>query len=99
MQDKKVIQDSQQGFTKGKFRLTHSVAFCDGVTETINRGGLTDVIYTDFCKACDTVPHILITELERHGFELWSILGIRNKKQGILSIAYVQGEASDKWCP
>lgn len=58
MQDKKVIQDSQEDFTKGKSCLTHLVAFYDGATITINRRRQTDVIYTDFCKACDTLSSL-----------------------------------------
>ena len=64
----RLINDSQHGFRKGSSCLSNILTFLDQATRWLDKGEAVDVLYLDFAKAFDKVPHRrLIDKLEAHG--------------------------------
>src|SRR6266536_1931380 len=57
LENSKSIKNSQHGFRKNRSCLTNLLEFLDEVSEYIDKGVPIDVIYLDFQKAFDKVPH------------------------------------------
>lgn len=56
------IRHSEHGFTKEKFYLTHLVSFYNKVTHLVDEEKMVDVVFLDFTKTFDTVPHRILLD-------------------------------------
>ena len=65
-----LIKDSQHGFVKNRSCLTNLLEYLSFVSEYVDKGVPVDVIYLDFQKAFDKVPHKrLISKVCAHGVQ------------------------------
>uniref|UniRef100_A0A8C3HFM2 Reverse transcriptase domain-containing protein n=1 Tax=Chrysemys picta bellii TaxID=8478 RepID=A0A8C3HFM2_CHRPI len=79
LEERKVIRNSQHGFTKGKSCMTNLIAFYDEITGSVDEGKAVDVLFLDFSKAFDTVSHsILAGKLKKYGLDEWTIRWIES---------------------
>ena len=53
----KLIKGNQHGFTKGRSCLTNLLEFYEAVSDWVDEGKAVDIVYVDFKKAFDKVPH------------------------------------------
>ena len=66
-----LINDSQHGFLPKRSCLTNLLEFLEYVTSAVDQGKPVDVIYIDFQKAFDKVPHErLLSKLK--AWYIWS---------------------------
>ncbi|KAG6935017.1 hypothetical protein G0U57_015760, partial [Chelydra serpentina] len=85
----------QHGFTKGRSCQTNLISFFEKVTDFLDKGNAVDLIYLDFSKAFDTVPHEeLSVKLEKMGINMKIERWIRNWLKGRLQRVILKGELS-----
>ena len=64
----KLLNPSQHGFLKMRSCLKNMLCFLEETTKWIDEGSLVGIIYLDFQKAFDKVPHqSLLLKLKVHG--------------------------------
>ncbi|CAM4509157.1 unnamed protein product [Caretta caretta] len=85
----------QHGFTKGRSCQTKLISFFEKVTDFLDKGNAVDLIYLDFNKAFDMVPHgELLAKLDKMGINMKIERWIRNWLKGRLQWVTLKGELS-----
>ena len=93
-----LITESQHGFRRGHSCLSNLLDFLDKLTKSLNDGRTSDIIYLDFAKAFDKVPHKrLISKIRCHGIDgqvlSWIEAWLRDRRQRVC----LRGSSSS-WC-
>ncbi|CAM4563226.1 unnamed protein product [Caretta caretta] len=85
----------QHGFTKGRSCQTNVISFFEKVTDFLGKGNAVDLIYLDFSKAFDMVPHgELLVKLENMGINMKIERWIKNWLKGRLQWVILKGDLS-----
>ena len=65
----------------GRSCLTNLISFYDKVTRLVDEGQAVDVVYLDFSKAFDTVPHnILVEKLAAHHLDECTLCWVKQAR-------------------
>ena len=63
-----LLSTRQFGFLRGRSTILQLLTFLDKCVDSISRENVTDIVYFDFQKAFDTVPHkMLMVKLQAYG--------------------------------
>ena len=90
------ITDKQHGFIGGRSCLSNLLDAVDTTLDILASGAPVDVLYLDFCKAFDTVPHFrLLAKLESYGIRGRTLEIIRDFLEGRTMRVVVGGKTSE----
>ena len=92
------IRPSQHGFTNDRSCHIMKSGLSDKVTRLVDEGQDVDVVYLDFSKAFDTVPHnILMEKLAAHGLDGCTLRWVQHWLDGRAQRVVVNGVESSWW--
>ncbi len=98
LKENNLITKHQHGFVEGKACVSNLLETLDFVTNAVHQENQIDLIYMDFAKAFDKVPHKrLIHKIAPYGINgrilKWIEEFLRNRKQRV-----ILGEEVSDWC-
>ena len=92
---KQLMSPNQHGFVKARSTCTNLVTFVEKLSAALDSGQTVDVIYTDFSKAFDKVPHQkLLQKLSMYGFNYQLVNWFRSYVSERTSVVVVNGYRS-----
>jgi len=92
----KLISGSQHGFVRNRSCLTNLLSFMEEITKYLDSGYPVDILYLDFQKAFDKVPHCrLVSKLAAHGISGDVLKWIENWLRGRKQRVVLGGQASE----
>ncbi|KAK4832243.1 hypothetical protein QYF61_021168 [Mycteria americana] len=90
-----VFRHSQDGFTMGKSCLTSLMSFYEKVTHLVDEEKAVDVVFLDFKKAFDAVPHsILLDKLSNCEMRRYRVRWVKNWLESRAQRVVVNGATS-----
>lgn len=96
LEQNELLLPSQHGFRAGRSCLTNLLDFLEYVTELLDRGQKVAVVYLDFCKAFDKVPHQrLLVSLQCHGLDGFLLRWIETWLVGRKQRVVLNGQQSE----
>ena len=91
-----LIRPSQHGFMSGKSTATNMLVYMEALTKLLDEGHSVDVLYLDFAKAFDKVPHQrLLEKCKGLGMDGKLLEWIREWLKGRKQRVVLNGEASE----
>ena len=89
------INSAQHGFMKHRSTTTQLIDTYSDISRNLDSGSQTDIIFLDFAKAFDSVPHDLIVhKLKTFGFGSNLLQWIENYLQGRYQSVMIEGQVS-----
>ena len=99
MTSNNLFSNTHHGFISGRSCTTRLLEYIEDLTEVKDNGEDVDVIYLDFCKAFDKVPHRrLVHKLEQNGIKGDLLLRVKNFLHGRQQRVTI-GDSSSNWIP
>ena len=96
---KRLMSESQHGFIEGRSCMTQLIESVEVWTRLLDDGIPIDVVYLDFAKAFDSVPHRrLLIKLESYGIQGNLLSWIKDFLIGRRQRVFVNG-APSSWAP
>ena len=96
LETEQIIRADQHGFRYGRSPTTNLIDFLEGVTQWQDKGQPFDIVYFDFAKAFDKVPHRkLISKLKAVGIGGTLLAWLEDWLTGRRQRVVVEGECSE----